>query len=144
MNREVAQDQILRDVLRLLRRQKWVIIGTMLLAVAASVAYSLLKTKEYEARAQIQFVEWTAENRLNGLLKARPHLKWADGLSHGYIVLDVTKDAVQADFFGVPTIDERTAKERFVKGFTSAAGAPHLVEASTAARANPAAPEPAL
>jgi capsular exopolysaccharide synthesis family protein len=57
MNREVAQDQILRDVLRLLRRQKWVIIGTMLLAVAASVAYSLLKTKEYEARAQIQFVD---------------------------------------------------------------------------------------
>jgi capsular exopolysaccharide synthesis family protein len=57
MNREVAQDQILRDVLRLLRRQKWVIIGTMLLAVAAAVAYSLLKTKEYEAQAQIQFVD---------------------------------------------------------------------------------------
>ena len=57
MTREVAQDQILRDVLRLLRRQKWVIIGTMLLAVAAAVAYSLLKTKEYEARAQIQFVD---------------------------------------------------------------------------------------
>jgi capsular exopolysaccharide synthesis family protein len=57
MNREVAQDQILRDVLGLLRRQKWVIIGTMLLAVAAAVAYSLLKTKEYEARAQIQFVD---------------------------------------------------------------------------------------
>jgi succinoglycan biosynthesis transport protein ExoP len=57
MNREVAQDQILRDVLRLLRRQKWVIIGTMLLAVAAAVAYSLLKSKEYEAEAQIQFVD---------------------------------------------------------------------------------------
>jgi succinoglycan biosynthesis transport protein ExoP len=57
MNREVAQDQILRDALRLLRRQKWVIIGAMLLAVAAAVAYSLLKTKEYEAEAQIQFVD---------------------------------------------------------------------------------------
>ena len=57
MNREVAQDQILRDVLRLLRRQKWVIIGTMLLALAAVVAYSLVKTKEYEAQAQIQFVD---------------------------------------------------------------------------------------
>lgn len=57
MNREVAQDQILRDVLRLLRRQKWVIIGTMLLALAAAVAYSLVKTKEYEATAQIQFVD---------------------------------------------------------------------------------------
>jgi polysaccharide biosynthesis transport protein len=57
MNREVAHDQILRDVLRLLRRQKWIVIGTMLLAVAAAVAYSLLKTKEYEATAQIQFVD---------------------------------------------------------------------------------------
>ncbi|HEY1237981.1 MAG TPA: Wzz/FepE/Etk N-terminal domain-containing protein [Solirubrobacterales bacterium] len=57
MNREVAHDQVLRDVFRLLRRQKWVIIGTVLLAVAAAVAYSLLKTKEYEAKAQIQFVD---------------------------------------------------------------------------------------
>src|SRR4051794_35941963 len=57
MNRDVAQDQTPRDVLRLLRRQKWVIIGTMLLALAAVVAYSLLKAKEYEARAQIQFVD---------------------------------------------------------------------------------------
>jgi capsular exopolysaccharide synthesis family protein len=57
MNREVAHDQVLRDVFRLLRRQKWVIIGTLLLAVAAAVAYSLLKDKEYEAKAQIQFVD---------------------------------------------------------------------------------------
>lgn len=48
---------MLRGVLRLLRRQKWVIIGTMLLALAAAVAYSLLRTKEYEAQSQIQFVD---------------------------------------------------------------------------------------
>jgi capsular exopolysaccharide synthesis family protein len=57
MNREVAHEQVLRDALRLLRRQKWVIIGTVLLALAAVVAYSLLKDKEYEAKAQIQFVD---------------------------------------------------------------------------------------
>jgi alkaline phosphatase D len=84
----------------------------------------------------------TAENRLTQLLASRPHLRWADGLSHGYIVLDVTSEAVQADFFGVSSIDERTAEERFVKGFTSAAGAPHLVEAATAARKPTAAPDP--
>jgi alkaline phosphatase D len=78
----------------------------------------------------------TASGRLDGLLQARPHLKWADGLSHGYIVVDVTEEAVQADFFGVPTIEERTADERFVKGFTTEAGRPHLVEASSAARTN--------
>jgi alkaline phosphatase D len=81
----------------------------------------------------------TASNRLSQLLASRPHLKWADGLSHGYIVLDVTKEAVQADFFSVPTVDERTADERFEKGFTTAAGAPHLVETTTPAPANRAA-----
>jgi alkaline phosphatase D len=84
-----------------------------------------------------------AETRLDGLLKSRPHLKWADGLRHGYIVLDITKEAVQADFFGVPTIDERTPEEHFEKGFTSAAGAPHLVEAAAPASPNRDAPEPA-
>jgi polysaccharide biosynthesis transport protein len=57
MNREVAQDQILRDVFRLLRRQKWVILGTVLVAVAAAVAYSVIKAKEYKATAQVQFVD---------------------------------------------------------------------------------------
>src|SRR3954453_14631751 len=57
MNREVAQDQVLRDVFRLLRRQKWVIIGTTLLAVAAAVAYVTTKGKEYESTAQVQFVD---------------------------------------------------------------------------------------
>jgi len=84
----------------------------------------------------------TAATRAGQLLASRPHLKWADGLSHGYIVLDVTKEAVQADFFGVPTVDERTSEERFMKGFTSAAGSPHLVEAATPARPNRAAPDP--
>lgn len=57
MNREVAQEQILRDVSRLLRRQKWVILGTVFIAVAAAIAYSALKTPQYEATAQIQFVD---------------------------------------------------------------------------------------
>jgi alkaline phosphatase D len=77
----------------------------------------------------------TAESRLTQLRSSRPHLKWADGLSHGYIVVDITAERVQADFIGVPTVEERTTEERFVKGFTSARGAPHLVEASGPARA---------
>ena len=76
---------------------------------------------------------WTAETaaeRLRTLRAARPHLRWADGLSHGYLVLTVTREAVQSDWFGVPTIEERTGKEHFVKGFTSAFNTPHLIEAS--------------
>ncbi|HJR60920.1 MAG TPA: alkaline phosphatase D family protein, partial [Vicinamibacterales bacterium] len=78
----------------------------------------------------------TAADRLRRLTEARPHLRWADGLSHGYIVLDLTPEAVQADWFAVPTIEEPSAEERFVKGFTSAFGTPHLVEAASPARAD--------
>jgi hypothetical protein len=58
-------------------------------------------------------------------------------------VLDLTREAVQADWFGVPTIEERTPQERFEKGFTSAFGDPHLVGAAGPARSNGVAPDPA-
>ena len=77
---------------------------------------------------------WTTENAANRLRSAkasRPHLHWADGLSHGYVVVTVSRDAVQGDFWGVPTIEERTDKESFVKGFVSEWNNPHLVEAGT-------------
>jgi alkaline phosphatase D len=85
----------------------------------------------------------TADGRLLRLRNARPHLKWADGLFHGYILLTVEKNAVQADWFGAKTIEERTADERFVKGFTTAVSEPHLVEAATPARSTSGGAEPA-
>ena len=78
--------------------------------------------------------ERVEEYRLS-LLKARPHLKWADGISKGYMVLDVTTQSVQADWFFVPTIEQRTTEERFAKGFASVAGDPKLVEVSSPATA---------
>jgi capsular polysaccharide biosynthesis protein/Mrp family chromosome partitioning ATPase len=57
MNRDAAQDQILRDFFRLLRRQWLVIFLTTLLAVGAAIAYSVLKTPEYEATAELQFID---------------------------------------------------------------------------------------
>jgi tyrosine-protein kinase len=99
MNREVAQDQILRDVLRLLRRQKWVIIATMLLAVAAAVAYSLLKTKEYEARAQIQFVDQSqylstigAATPFSGQTPAETAAQGAERVTSAEVVTAVAQD----------------------------------------------------
>src|SRR5215210_7660051 len=59
MNSEAAQNQILRDVLVVLRRQRWVILITTLVAVAAAVAYSALKTPEYRATSELQFVDQT-------------------------------------------------------------------------------------
>jgi alkaline phosphatase D len=75
----------------------------------------------------------TAARRLADMQAARPHLHWADGLTHGYVVLDLTRAAVQADWFAVRTIEERTTDERFVKGFVSEHGNPHLMEAPTSA-----------
>ncbi len=55
MNREVTQDQILRDLFRLLRRQAPLIIAAVLVAVGAGIAYSLLRTPVYKATSTIQF-----------------------------------------------------------------------------------------
>jgi Mrp family chromosome partitioning ATPase len=55
MNRERTQDQILRDFLRVLRRQRLLVIAIVVVAAGAGLAYSLLKTPSYEATAQLQF-----------------------------------------------------------------------------------------
>jgi alkaline phosphatase D len=70
------------------------------------------------------------EERIKALYSARPHLKFVDGLYRGYVVLDVSRERVQADWFGVPTITERTNSEQFVKGLFSVAGGPRLQLAS--------------
>ena len=66
-------------------------------------------------------------------LDARPHLKWVEGVHRGYMVLDATPARIQNDWYFVPTVDERTNEEAFVKGFVSEAGNPHLVETSSPA-----------
>ncbi len=65
MNREVTQDQILRDLFRLLRRQAPLIIAAVLVAVGAGVAYSLLRTPVYKATSTIQFNDESSD--LNAL-----------------------------------------------------------------------------
>jgi capsular exopolysaccharide synthesis family protein len=99
MNREVAQDQVLRDVFRLLRRQRWVIIATTLLALAAAVAYSVIKEKEYEATAQIQFVDQSqylstigTPVPFTGLDPAKLAAQEAERVTSAQVVSAVSKD----------------------------------------------------
>ncbi len=73
------------------------------------------------------------EQQLAGLRAARPHLHYVDGRYRGYFVLDLTRERLQADFYAVATILDRTTSERFEKGFVTASGANHLVEAATPA-----------
>jgi alkaline phosphatase D len=71
-----------------------------------------------------------AAKRVKTLHDARPHLKYVDGLYRGYVVLDVTRDRMQADWFGVPSVTEKSDGEQFMKGLLSAAGEPRLQQAS--------------
>ena len=82
------------------------------------------------------------ETQLAGLRASRPHLHYVDGRYRGYVVVDLTRERLQADFYAVATVLDRTTKEKFEKGFVSAAGTNHLVEASTAAP-SAASPDPA-
>jgi alkaline phosphatase D len=80
---------------------------------------------------------------MKALYSARPHLKWVEGLYRGYVVLDVSRERAQADWFGVPTVTERSDSEQFLKGFFSVAGEPRLQPASGPAAASTSAAAPA-
>lgn len=77
-----------------------------------------------------------AAGRVKTLLTQRPHLKYVDGLYRGYVVLDVTRERVQADWFSVPTVTERNDTEQFMKGLVSVAGDPRLLPASGPAKSS--------
>jgi alkaline phosphatase D len=62
-----------------------------------------------------------------------PHLKFMDGDHRGYVVLDVTPERIRADWFFVPTVQERTDKESHAASLVSERGSSHLVDAGTPA-----------
>ena len=68
--------------------------------------------------------------QLAGYVAARPHLHYVDGRYRGYFILDLTRQRLQADFYAVATVQERSTKERFEKGFITESGRNHLIEAS--------------
>jgi len=82
------------------------------------------------------------EAQLAALRDARPHLHYADGRYRGYFVVDLTRERLQADFYRVATILDRSTQETFERGFVTPSGANHLVPAATPAPTAPA-PDPA-
>jgi alkaline phosphatase D len=80
--------------------------------------------------------------QLADAMAARPHLHYVDGRYRGYFVLDLTRERLQADFFAMATVEERSTAERFEKGFVTESGRNHLTEAATPAPRAPA-PDPA-
>jgi alkaline phosphatase D len=84
-----------------------------------------------------------AAQRVSTLRGARPHLKYVDGLYRGYVVLDVTRERVQADWFGVSTVTERSHTEQFMNGLLTVAGDPRLQQASGPVSTSGSSPAPA-
>lgn len=82
------------------------------------------------------------EAQLAALKQARPHLHYVDGRYRGYFVVDVTRERLQADYFAMKTILDRTAEERFVTGFAAPTGQMHLTPQASPATP-PAASDPA-
>ena len=76
---------------------------------------------------------WPPPDQLAAIKAARPHLKYVSGQQRGYVVLDLTRERLQADWWYVPTVTERSASEQFGKGMVSEAGGPGLADASTPA-----------
>jgi alkaline phosphatase D len=73
------------------------------------------------------------QKQLDDLKAARPHLHYVDGRYRGYYIVDLTRERLQADYYAVATVAERSAKERFEQGFITESGRNHLVPASTPA-----------
>jgi alkaline phosphatase D len=71
----------------------------------------------------------TAE-QLTALRAARPHLKFVDAPQRGYVVVEITPERLQAEWWLVPTITERVADETRAIRLVSEAAAPRLVAVS--------------
>jgi len=57
------------------------------------------------------------------------HLKFLEGDSRGYVLLDVTPKTLQADWYLMPTVTERTDQEKRAARFVCERGSSHLVSA---------------
>ncbi len=57
------------------------------------------------------------------------HLRWFDLEGHGYVVVDVTPERVQADWWHVDTVARRGGGERVVASWIVRAGEPRLIPA---------------
>ena len=58
-----------------------------------------------------------------------PHLKFFEGEHRGYVLLDITKDRLQSEWYFVPTVDTRSADESRAAAYVCEAGSSRLQKA---------------
>lgn len=77
-----------------------------------------------------------------GTLADNPHVKWVDFTSHGYFVLDVTEERVQADWFAVDTVLEPSDGEAFLASWQTLDDQRHVIAAEGPLPGGTPGPEP--
>lgn len=65
------------------------------------------------------------------LVPANPHLKWLDFYHRGYMVLDITPEHCQADWFHLDTVSEPSNQEWFAMGWFTGNGDNHVQASHT-------------
>lgn len=75
------------------------------------------------------FTEDQTRTVVPGLLATLPHLKYLEGLTRGFLLLDVTMEMLRASFHYVPDVTRRSPTEVLGASFVVAAGTSHLVRA---------------
>jgi alkaline phosphatase D len=80
--------------------------------------------------AEILGGEEQATAATTALQASNPHLRYLDGIGHGYAVLDVTPDAVQTDFFFVSDREDPAATQSLASSWRSEHGSKSVVEAA--------------
>ncbi len=88
------------------------------------------------------FAQLTA-NAEQLLRLTNPHLKYYQNTLNGYLLLDLTPEQLQAEFWMVPRVTERNDDQFLNKAFTVESGSNHLVASSDASVAIAGAPLPA-
>ena len=74
--------------------------------------------------------------------RTRPHLRWSELKSRGYVILDLDHERAQAEWHFQDDVRVPGARERFARAFATERGKNHLV-AVDGPSTPPAAPEPA-
>jgi len=82
---------------------------------------------------QARLLQYQINKTLPTGVNPNPHMKYADLIRHGYLVLDLTPERAQADWYFSKNILEQTTGEEYGEGWFTKAGESRLRKADKAA-----------
>ena len=62
-----------------------------------------------------------------GLRASLPHLKFLEGESNGYVLLDITRERLQSDWYFVPSVSKRSAEQNRAMSLVCERGSSRLL-----------------